>query len=205
MALAEKWLAATFNRPGLDVVDHHTWVFLGDGCLMEGISHEACSLAGTLKLGKLIGVLRRQRHLDRRRSARLVHRRHAEALRGVRLARRAAASTATIRRRCRPRSPQAKAQTDRPTLICCKTIIGWGAPNKQGTEATHGAALGADEVAAARKPAGLAARAVRGPGRHPPRLGRARARCASAKPSGSERFNAYRAAFPELARSSSAA
>ena len=74
MALAEKLLAAQFNRPGLDVVDHRTWVFCGDGCLMEGISHEACSLAGTLKLGKLDLLLRRQRHLHRRRRRRLVHR-----------------------------------------------------------------------------------------------------------------------------------
>ncbi len=89
MALAEKHLAAEFNRPGSAVVDHYTYVFLGDGCLMEGISHEACSFAGTHKLGKLDRLLRRQRHLDRRRDARLVHGRHAEAFRSVRLARRA--------------------------------------------------------------------------------------------------------------------
>ena len=87
MALAEKLLAAEFNRPGHAIVDHRTYVFVGDGCLMEGISHEACSLAGTLGLGKLIGRLRRQRHLDRRRDEGLVHRRHAQALRGLRLAR----------------------------------------------------------------------------------------------------------------------
>ena len=82
-------LAAEFNRPGATIVDHYTYVFLGDGCMMEGISHEACAFAGTQKLGKLIALLRRQRHFDRRRDARLVHGRHAEALRGVRLARRA--------------------------------------------------------------------------------------------------------------------
>ena len=95
MALAEKLLAAEFNRPGFDVVDHYTYVFLGDGCLMEGISHEVGSLAGTLRLNKLIGCLRRQRHLDRRQGRRLVHRRHAEALRSLWLERDPRTSTAT--------------------------------------------------------------------------------------------------------------
>ena len=87
MALAERLMAAAFNRTGHAIVDHRTWVFVGDGCLMEGISHEAASLAGTWGLDKLVRVLRRQRHLDRRRGEELVHRRHAGALRGVRLAR----------------------------------------------------------------------------------------------------------------------
>ena len=86
MALAERLLAAEFNRPFHRVVDHRTYVFVGDGCLMEGISHEAAALAGTLALGKLVVPLRRQRHLDRRRGRGLVHRRHAEAVRGLRLA-----------------------------------------------------------------------------------------------------------------------
>jgi transketolase len=86
MALAEKLLAAEFNRPGHEIVDHHTYVFLGDGCLMEGISHEACSLAGTLGPGQADRVLRRQRHFHRRPRRGLVHRRHAEALRSLRLA-----------------------------------------------------------------------------------------------------------------------
>ena len=149
MALAEKVLAARFNRGGFPVVDHHTYVFLGDGCLMEGISHEASSLAGTLGLGKLIcfyddngisidGEVRGWFTDDTPRRfesygwqvVRNVDGHDAVAiLRAIRKARR---------------------ETAKPTLICCKTIIGFGAPHKQGTEAAHGAALGADEVAAAR-------------------------------------------------------
>ena len=87
MALAEKLLAAEFNRDGHAIVDHHTYVFLGDGCLMEGISHEACALAGAWKLNKLVARLRRQRHLHRRPGHALVHRRHAGALQGLRLER----------------------------------------------------------------------------------------------------------------------
>jgi transketolase len=150
MALSERILATTFNRPGFDIVDHHTWVFLGDGCLMEGISHEVCSLAGTLKLGKLIGFyddngisIDGEVHdwftddTPKRFEAYGWHvvpnvdGHDSDAVQAAIAA--------------------AKAHTDRPSLICCKTIIGWGAPNKQGTEATHGAALGADEVAATRK------------------------------------------------------
>jgi transketolase len=150
MALAERVLARTFNRPGFDVVDHRTWVFLGDGCLMEGVSHEACSLAGTLQLGKLIAF-----YDDN----------------GISIdgevqgwftddtPRRFAAYGWHVVPDVDGHDPQAiqaaiaaaTSEGDRPSLICCKTIIGYGAPNKQGTEATHGAALGAEEVAAARK------------------------------------------------------
>jgi transketolase len=150
MALAERILAATFNRPGHEIIDHRTWVFLGDGCLMEGVSHEACSLAGTLKLGKLVcfyddnGI-----SIDGE-----VHGwftddtpRRFEAY-GWQVIRSVDGHDAESVRRA---IEAAKAEPDRPTLICCKTIIGWGAPNKQGTEATHGAALGDAEVAAARK------------------------------------------------------
>ena len=150
MALAEKILAKTFNRPGHEIVDHHTWVFLGDGCLMEGVSHEACALAGTLGLGKLIAFyddngisIDGEVHgwftddTPKRFEAYgwhvipAVDGHDAEAIARAIVA--------------------AKAETGRPTLICCKTVIGWGAPNKQGTEATHGAALGEAEVAAARR------------------------------------------------------
>jgi transketolase len=150
MALAEKLLAATFNRPGHEVVDHRTWVFLGDGCLMEGVSHEACSLAGTLKLGKLIcfyddnGIsIDGEVHgwftddTPKRFEAYGWH-----VVRDV-----DGHDPAAIERAI----AAARAEGERPSLICCKTIIGWGAPNKQGTEATHGAALGEAEVAATRK------------------------------------------------------
>jgi len=150
MALAERILAATFNRPGHEVVDHHTWVFLGDGCLMEGVSHEACSLAGTLKLGKLIcfyddngisidGEVRGWFTDDtpgRFEAYGWQVIRHVDGHDG-------AAVQAAI--------AAAKAERERPTLVCCKTVIGWGAPNKQGTEATHGSPLGEAEVAAARQ------------------------------------------------------
>ena len=149
MALAEKLLARNFNRDGLDIVDHRTWVFAGDGCLMEGVSHEACSLAGTWGLGKLVvfyddngisidggvqgwftddtpGRFRAYgwqviEHVDGH---------DADAVRSA--------------------IEQALSDQDRPTLICCKTTIGFGAPNKQGTADTHGAPLGEDEITAAR-------------------------------------------------------
>ncbi|MCR9185516.1 MAG: transketolase [Halieaceae bacterium] len=153
MALAEKVLAAQFNRPGHTVVDHHTYVFLGDGCLMEGISHEVCSLAGTLGLGKLIAF-----YDDN----------------GISIdgevegwftddtpARFRAYGWQVIPRvdghdpdEVRQAIATARAEEGMPTLICCKTIIGKGAPNKQGTEACHGAPLGVDEIAAARESLG---------------------------------------------------
>jgi transketolase len=149
MALAERNLAATFNRPGFEVVDHRTWVFLGDGCLMEGISHEACSLAGTLGLSRLIGF-----YDDNGISIDGEVRgwftddtpKRFEAY-GWHVIPNVDGHDAEAVRRA---IDAAVAETTRPSLICCKTIIGWGAPNKQGTEATHGAALGEEEVAAAR-------------------------------------------------------
>jgi transketolase len=153
MALAEKMLAAEFNRPGYEIVDHKTWVFLGDGCMMEGISHEACSLAGTLKLGKLIALYDDNKiSIDGDVSGWFtddtVKRFEAygwhviDGVDGHDSAAIAAAIDAAV------------AETERPSLILCKTIIGYGAPNKQGSESTHGAPLGADEVAAARKELG---------------------------------------------------
>ncbi|HEY8520931.1 MAG TPA: transketolase [Gammaproteobacteria bacterium] len=197
MALAEKVMAATFNRPGHEIVDHYTYVFLGDGCLMEGISHEACSLAGTLGLGKLIGFYDDNGiSIDGRTEGWFtddtpkrfeaygwhvvpnVDGHHPEAI------------IAAIE--------AARAEKDRPSLICCKTIIGFGAPNKQGTEATHGAALGAAEVAAAREALGW---------EFPPfvvpddirQAWDARERGRKLEAAWNERFEAYRREHPELA------
>jgi transketolase len=150
MALAEKHLAARFNRPGLALVDHHTYVFLGDGCLMEGISHEAASLAGTLGLGKLIcfyddNGISIDGHVQGWFTDDTPKRFEAYGWQVIRAVNGhdAEAVTRAVRR--------ARRESGKPSLICCKTIIGWGAPTKQGTEAAHGAALGAEEVAAARK------------------------------------------------------
>src|SRR5690348_4641406 len=153
MALAEKLLAGEFNKDGLAIVDHYTYCFVGDGCLMEGISHEACSLAGTLKLGKLIvfyddnGISIDGKVVGwftddtpKRFEAYGWH-----VVRNVD-GHDADAVTAAIKK--------ARAKKDQPSLICCKTIIGWGAPNKQGTKSAHGEALGPDEVALARKTLG---------------------------------------------------
>jgi transketolase len=150
MALAEKLLAGEFNRPGFNVVDHYTYCFCGDGCLMEGISHEACSLAGTLSLGKLIvfyddnGISIDGKvagwftdDTPRRFAAYGWH--VVPNVDGLD----AQAVTGAVN--------AARAETQRPSLICCKTIIGYGAPDKQGTKEAHGEALGADEVAKARK------------------------------------------------------
>jgi transketolase len=149
MALAEKVLANRFNRDGFEIVDHHTYVFMGDGCLMEGISHEAASIAGTLKLGKLVAIwddngisIDGEVHgwfnddTPKRFEAygwqviRGVDGHDPEAIRAALVA--------------------ATQDPHQPTLICARTIIGYGSPNKQGKESCHGAALGKDEVAAAR-------------------------------------------------------
>lgn len=149
MALAERQLAASFNRPGHDIVDHRTWVFLGDGCLMEGISHEACSLAGTLRLGKLICLYDDNNiSIDGEVGGWFTDDTGArftaygwQVLDNVDGHDSAAISAAI---------EAAVADSDRPSLICCKTVIGFGAPNKQGTASTHGAPLGEEEIAASR-------------------------------------------------------
>ncbi|TAH43363.1 MAG: transketolase [Gammaproteobacteria bacterium] len=148
MALAEKVLAARFNRDGFNVVDHRTFVFLGDGCLMEGISHEAASLAGTLGLGKLVAIwddngISIDGEVEGWFTDDTPKRFEAygwNVIRGVDGHDPAAIKTAI---------EQATASV-KPTLICAKTVIGFGAPNKQGKESCHGAPLGKDEVAAAR-------------------------------------------------------
>ncbi|MCX7164138.1 MAG: transketolase [Rhodocyclales bacterium] len=149
MAMAEKLLAAEFNQPGHEIVDHRTYVFLGDGCLMEGISHEACALAGTWGLGKLTAFwddngISIDGHVEGWFTDDTPKRFEAYGWHVVANVdgHDAAALNAAIE--------AARAVTDKPTLICCKTVIGLGAPNKQGTHDVHGAPLGDAEIAAAR-------------------------------------------------------
>lgn len=150
MALAEKLLAHQFNKPGFDIVNHYTYVFMGDGCMMEGISHEACSLAGTWKLNKLIvfwddNGISIDGHIEHWYTDDTVKRFEAYGWNVIPNVdgHDFAAIEAAIQ--------QAKQSTDKPTLICCKTIIGKGSPNKAGTHDVHGAALGHEEVEASRK------------------------------------------------------
>jgi len=197
MAIAEKTLAAQLNQPGHEIIDHRTWVFLGDGCLMEGISHEACSLAGTLGLGKLVAlyddngisidgevdgwftddtVKRFEAYgwhvvpeVDGHDPDSLIH-----------------AITAAV------------AESDRPSLICCKTTIGFGSPNKQGTGAAHGMPLGTEEIALARETLGW---------QHSPFVipddisaaWNARSSGAAEEDRWNTRMEEYRTAFPDLA------
>ncbi|WP_373779435.1 transketolase [Neisseria dentiae] len=150
MALAEKILADEFNQDGLNIVDHHTYVFLGDGCLMEGVSHEACSLAGTLGLGKLI-VLYDDNNIsidgkvDGWFTENIPQRFESYGWHVVPNinGHDTAALEAAI--------AQAKAETGKPSIICCKTLIGKGAATKEGSHKTHGAPLGAEEIEATRK------------------------------------------------------
>ena len=149
MAIAEKLLAAEFNRPGFDVVDHHTYAFLGDGCMMEGLSHEACSLAGTLGLGKLIAFYDDNGiSIDGRVEGWFTDDtpKRFEAYGWQVMADIDGHDSEALHRAI----VAAKAATDRPSLICCKTVIAKGSPNKSGTHEAHGAALGEKEVAATR-------------------------------------------------------
>lgn len=150
MAIAEKALAAEFNKPGFDIVDHHTWLFLGDGCLMEGISHEACSLAGTLGLGNLIAVwddngISIDGHVEGWFADDTAARFRAygwHVIDGID-GHDSQAIDAAVQ--------EAKKVTDKPSLLCCKTIIGFGSPNKADSHECHDSALGADEVARVRE------------------------------------------------------
>ncbi|EHB5528648.1 transketolase [Vibrio cholerae] len=150
MAIAEKALAAQFNKPGHDIVDHFTYVFMGDGCLMEGISHEACSLAGTLGLGKLIAFwddngISIDGHVEGWFSDDTPKRFEAYGWHVIPAVDGHDADTINAA------IEAAKAETSRPTLICTKTIIGFGSPNKAGSHDCHGAPLGNDEIKAARE------------------------------------------------------
>jgi len=197
MAMAEKMLAAQFNQPGLDIVDHKTWVFLGDGCLMEGISHESCSLAGTLKLGKLVAFyddnnISIDGEVGGWFTDDTVKRFEAYGWQVIAAVdgHDSASITAAI--------DKAVAETDRPSLICCKTVIGFGAPNKQGTASTHGAPLGDEEIAAAREKLGWDAP----PFDIPADIAQAwdgKARGSAAEQAWQETFSDYAAQHPEMA------
>jgi transketolase len=197
MAIAEKALGAQFNRPEHNIIDHYTYVFLGDGCLMEGVSHEVCSLAGTLGLGKLIafyddnsisidGDVAGWFSDDTPRRFEAYGWQVIPAVDGHDPAAVHAATEA------------ARADTARPTLICCRTVIGKGAPHKQGTAATHGAPLGAEEIAATREAIGW---------HYPPFTipddiyagWDAKARGAEAEAGWNAAMERYREAYPELA------
>ena len=164
------------TAPGHAIVDHRTYVFLGDGCLMEGISHEACSLAGTLALGKLIALYDDNGISIDGAVARLVRRRHAGALPRLRLARdRPDRRPRRRRRRCRAIERGAGQRRRRPTLIVCRTTIGRGSPGRAGTAKAHGEPLGADEIAATRAALGWPHAPFEVPRRRARALGRARA------------------------------
>ena len=197
MALAEKMLASSFNRPGHDVVDHRTYVFVGDGCLMEGISHEVCSLAGTLGLGKLVvfyddngisidGDVKGWFTDDTPQRFTAYGWNVIAAVDGH--------DPEAIDRAIL----QANAQSVRPTLICCKTVIGQGAPTKAGGHDVHGAPLGGDEIAAMR----LERQWTAAPFEIPPHIAAAwdaRAPGHARQTEWEAKFASYRAAYPELA------
>lgn len=197
MALAERHMAAQFNRPGHHIVDHHTWVFLGDGCMMEGVSHEACSLAGTLGLGKLIALydansISIDGDIKGWFSEDCAARFEAYGWQVIRAVdgHDAAALDAAI--------AAAKAETTRPSLIVCHTHIGFGSPAKVDTAGCHGSPLGAEEIVATRKALGWTAE----PFVIPADISAAwdsRAAGAAAEADWTRRFAAYEAAFPELA------
>ncbi|MDD1622332.1 MAG: transketolase [Methylococcaceae bacterium] len=202
-ALAERTLAGQFNRPGHDIVDHHTYVFLGDGCLMEGISHEACSLAGSMKLGKLIAF-----YDDNNISIDGEVRGHGnvagwfhddtpkrfEAY-GWHVIPKVDGHNADAVKKA---IEAAKKVSDKPSIICCQTTIGFGSPNKQGKEECHGAALGEAEVAATRENLGW----PHAPFEIPADIKAAwdaNAKGARLESAWNDKFAAYKAAHPELA------
>ncbi|EHR0756507.1 transketolase [Vibrio parahaemolyticus] len=196
MAMAEKALAAQFNKEGHDIVDHFTYVFMGDGCLMEGISHEACSLAGTLGLGKLIAFwddngISIDGHVEGWFSDDTPKRFEAYGWHVIPAVdgHDADAINAAI---------EAAKADPRPTLICTKTIIGFGSPNKSGSHDCHGAPLGAEEIAATRKELGW----EHGPFEIPQEVyaeWSAKETGAAKEAAWNEKFAAYEAAYPELA------
>jgi transketolase len=198
MAISERTLAAQFNQPGHDIVDHYTYVFMGDGCLMEGISHEVSSLAGTLGLGKLIGFYDHNGiSIDGETEGWFTDDTHKrfEAYNwhviGDIDGHDPAAVASAIK--------EAQSVTDKPSLIICRTIIGFGSPNKAGKEESHGAALGEAEVALARKQLGW---------NYPPfeipkeiyQQWDAKEAGAAREKAWDDKMAAYQAAYPELAK-----
>ncbi|WP_423840966.1 transketolase [Vibrio mytili] len=196
MAIAEKALAAQFNKEGHDIVDHFTYAFMGDGCLMEGISHEACSLAGTLGLGKLIAFwddngISIDGHVEGWFSDDTPKRFEAYGWHVIPAVdgHNSEAINAAI---------EAAKADPRPTLICTKTVIGFGSPNKSGSHDCHGAPLGAEEIAATRKELGW----EHGPFEIPQEIyaeWSAKETGAAKEAAWNEKFAAYEAAYPELA------
>ena len=197
MAIAERALAAHFNRDGLDIVDHNTYVFLGDGCLMEGISHEACSLAGTLGLGKLIAFYDDNNiSIDGEVEGWFTDDtpKRFEAY-GWHVVRDVDGHDADAIKQA---IEAARAVTDKPSIICCKTTIGFGSPNKAGKEECHGAPLGEDEIKLTREALGW----NHGPFEIPEEIYAgwdAREQGAKAEAEWNELFAKYKAAHPELA------
>jgi transketolase len=197
MAIAEKVLAAQFNRPGHTIVDHRTFVFLGDGCMMEGISHEACSLAGTLGLGKLIAFYDDNGiSIDGEVEGWFTDNTPGRfAAYGWHVIENVNGHDAEAIKQA---LEDAMSHSDKPTLICCKTIIGWGSPNKQGKEECHGAPLGDKEIELVRKTIGWEQPAFVIPD---PiyKAWDAKAKGAKLESDWNDKFNAYKKAHPELA------
>ncbi len=197
MAIAEKALAAQFNRDGHKIVDHHTYVFLGDGCLMDGISHEACSLAGTLGLGNLIAFwddngISIDGHVEGWFTDNTPMRFESYGWHVI------ADVDGHDPHAIIKAVEMAKAMTDKPTMICCKTTIGFGSPNKAGTHACHGAALGQDEINLTKAALGWDHAAFEIPADVYAGWD-AKAKGAKAEKDWNDKFAAYKSAYPELA------
>ena len=197
MAIAEKALAAHFNKDGHNVVDHNTYVFLGDGCLMEGISHESCSLAGTLGLGKLIAMYDDNNiSIDGEVEGWFTDDTPARfAAYGWHVVANVDGHDADS---VKAAIEEARSVTDKPSMICCKTTIGFGSPNKGGKEECHGAPLGADEIELTRKELGWS----HGSFEIPDDIyagWNAKEKGAAAEAAWNEKFDAYKAAHPDLA------
>lgn len=197
MAIAEKTLAGQFNRPGHQIIDHHTYVFLGDGCLMEGISHEACSLAGTLGLGKLIAFyddnnISIDGHVDGWFTDDTQKRFEAYGWQVI------PAVDGHDSEAIKAAIESAKAETQKPTLIICKTIIGYGSPNKSNSHDCHGAPLGETEIAATRKALNWAFAPFEIPAEIYAQWS-AKQRGQIAEEKWNQQFNAYAQDYPELA------